>query len=215
MKNENKNNKNKNIYAYIKSVLIISITLILVGSVFIAFSLRKEVLDNKYKIAKVTTYNSSVKKLSPGELYVTKDIDYTSNGIYRITYRVKYNGKNATILKNKTNFEITDVIGSGYKLLTDNVLYNKERVNNFRKQGIFTNYRNNTFNIIIPATKLDKSCIIQVYVKLESRRLNIKHYISKEAYFTFVPNDNNNFYVKNGPQSYIIVGNGYIVLEKK
>ena len=209
------NNRDKNIYNYVKSIFTISILLILVGIVFVALSFRKEVLDDKYKIDKVTTYNSFVKKLSPGQVYVTKDIDYVSSGIYRITYRVYYNDKDIVLFQNNSNFEITDVISNDYELLIDSVLFNKERVSNFKYQGVIANYKNNIFNLSIPYNALDRSCMIQVYVKLKSRKLNIKHYISREAYFTFVPNDNNSFYVKKVPQSYIIDGNGYIVLVEK
>lgn len=205
---------------FIKLIFFTGIIFILTGSVFIVLSVQKETLDDMYKINKYTTYSSTNKKLEQGELFVTKDIKYVSGGVYKVIYRTYTNSKDAKyILNENSTFTITDILGDSYELMK-----NKTTINNLPisvsesskdPNTLNVTYFNNTVEIIIPSTKMNNSYVIETYIKLKGREINKKHITTKEAYYSFIPNMQNDKYYKKTKQSYVIDGKAYIVLRKK
>ena len=207
-------------YYYIKLLLITGIVLLIIGSVFTILSFQKETLDNKYKIDEFTTYSSTKKNLNQGEIYVTKDITYVSEGVYRITYRTHTNSTDSkNLLKENSTFYITDILGDSYELITNKITINDIPISiaesSSNIDSIKVTYYNNTLDIGIPSTNMNNSYVIETYLKLKSRETNKKHITSKETYYTFIPNMQNNKYYKKTTQSYVVDGSAYIVLNKK
>ena len=210
----------KDISKLIKTIFFSGIALILIGSVLIVFSFQKETLDNKYKVEKQTSYNSSTKHLSKGEIYVTKDIKYMSNGTYKITYKTHYNNKNInSILAKKTLFSITDTISDKYKLIENSILVNdkpmKVTIRNMSNDSINITYYENLFNIDIPSSMFTTPYTVEMKIKLDSRETNTKLVTNKESYYSFTPSEENDFYNKKSMQSYIINGSAYMILTSK
>ncbi len=210
----------KSISKLIKTIFFSGIALIIIGSVLIMFSFQKETLDDKYKIEEHTSYNSSTKHLSEGELYVTKDIEYVSQGVYKITYKTHYNNKNInSLLEKDTVFSITDTISDKYKLIENSVLVNnkptKVTIRNRDNESINVTYYENLFNVDIASSMLTKKYTIEMKIKLDSRETNTKLITNTESYYTFIPSGTNDFYNKKAMQSYIIKGSAYIILTSK
>ncbi len=211
----------KDISKLIKTIFFSGIALILIGSVLIVFSFQKETLDNKYKVEKQTSYNSSTKHLSKGEIYVTKDIKYISNGTYKITYKTHYNNnKNInSILAKDTLFSITDTISDKYKLIENSILVNdkpmKAKIRNMSNESINVTYYENLFNIDIPSSMFTTPYTVEMKIKLDSREINTKLVTNGESYYSFTPSAENDFYNKKSMQSYIINGSAYIILTSK
>ncbi|MGM9879334.1 MAG: hypothetical protein ACI31R_04845 [Bacilli bacterium] len=205
-----------------KSLCIFGFAFIIIGIVFVILSFNREILDDKYIIKKVTEYTSSNnKKLANGEMNALKDIEYIGNGSYKVTY-TNYAKKNSNknLIEDGSCFYITDMLGKGYELsstkikinnkdykLEDNIISSNE--------GINISYENNVINIEIPNTLLFTKNTIEVYIKLVERDVNTKYYTSQEAYYSFIPSIDNDFYNKKTMQSYVIDGFGYIELEEK
>lgn len=200
----------------------VGIVFLITGIIFVILSFSHEVLDDKYIIKTVTEYVSGdSNKLSKGELDVVKSTEYTENGIYKVTY-VNYAKKNGDkdLLENGSYFYITDMLGNGYELVSDKVKINDKEYklsdNTISSEkGINISYDNNVINIEIPNTLLFDKNTIEVYIKLVARDVNVKYPTSQEAYFSFVPSIDNDFYSKKTAQSYVIDGYGYIELDDK
>ena len=62
---------------------------------------------------------------------------------------------------------------------------------------------------------LTKSYTIEIKIKLDNRETNTKLITNSESYYTFTPNETNDFYNKKTMQSYIIKGSAYIILTSK
>ena len=211
----------KNMNNYTKLLLIIGAILLLIGSVFVVFSLKKETLDDKYKIDKYTTYSSVSKSLNNGEINVTKDIIYVTGGVYKVIYKVHSNSTNInSLLKENSSFIITDVLGDSYELLKNKVKINNLSIDvsdskNIDTKSLKVTYYNNIIDISIPSSSINNSFVIETYIKLKNRETNKKHVTTKEAYYSFIPNIQNDNYLKKSIQSYVIDGSAYIVLIKK
>lgn len=210
----------RNTNFYIKFLFITGIILVLVGNVFVILSFQKETLDNKYKIDKVTTYSSVNKNLAQGEMYVTKDIKYISEGVYKVTYKTHVNRKDTeSLLSEKSTFNITDILGDSYELIADKITINDLPVSisqsSNNTDSLKVTYYNNTVDIIIPSSSMNDSYVIETYIKLKSRETSKKHITTKEAYYSFTPSIQNDKYYKKTRQSYVINGSAYIVLSKK
>lgn len=210
--------KKKIVVLYI--FLIVGILMMLSGTILTVYSFKHEVLDEKYIVKEVTNFTSSKKELKQGEVNVSKDVDYISKGIYKIIYKINYNREDIDLLfSNKSNFSITDVFGDSYKLAKDEILINKDAVKLYNYNTVTSDYKlsynDNTFEIFFPIEKIENYKTITIYIQLKDREVNKKYYTSKESYYSFVPNITNDFYTKKTMQSYIIDGNGYILLENK
>lgn len=208
----------KKLFLYI--FLFLSVLIILFGIVLVICSFMHETLDEKYIIKEVTGYTPSDKKLKKGEVSVSRNVLYIRNGEYKITYNINYNREDLDILfSNNSKFTITDVIESAYKLSRNTVIINDQSVKLYSYNTVTSdyemNYTNNTFEISFPIKKIEKYNSIVIYIKLEDRETNKKYFTSSEAYYTFVPNSVNDFYNKKATQSYVIDGDGYILLENK
>lgn len=201
-----------------KIILVIGIVFIVIGTFLVGFSFKKEVLDDKYIIETVTNYKTSqTKELETNELSATRTIKYLKNGIYKLTYTNYSNPNEENLLETGTSFHIVDIYTDSYKLEEDSITINDQKysLDNNTKDGISINYNNNTLDISIPNTLINKENIIEVNVKLESRDINKKHNISQELYYSFTPSTENEFYNKKAAQSYVIEGNGYMILKEK
>ena len=210
----------RNTNIYIKLLFITGIILIVTGSIFAILSFQKETLDNKYKIDKVVTYSSTSKHLDQGEIYVTKDIKYVSGGVYKVTYKTYTNSTNVySLLRENSTFNITDILGDSYQLLTNRIMINDSPVSisesNNNEKSLKITYYNNTIDIIIPSSSINNSYVIETYIKLKGREIGKKHITTKEAYYSFTPSMQNDKYYKKTTQSYVIDGAAYIVLSKK
>lgn len=205
-----------------KVLCVVGIVFLVTGIIFVILSFSHEVLDDKYIIKTVTEYvTGDSNKLTKGELDVVKSTEYTENGIYKVTY-VNYAKKNGdkVLLENNSYFYITDMLGNGYELISDKVKINDKEYNLSdntisSEKGINISYDNNVINIEIPNTLLFDRNTIEVYIKLVARDVNVKYLTSQEAYFSFVPSIDNDFYSKKTAQSYVIDGYGYIELDDK
>lgn len=205
---------------YIKLLFIVGFISILTGSILAILSFQKETLDNKYKIDKFTIYSSTNKSLDQGEMYVTKDIKYVSGGIYKLIYKTHINSTNVySLLRENSSFNITDILGDSYQLLTDRITINDLPIRvtepNNSANSLKVTYYNNTIDISIPSSNINNSYEIETYIKLKSRETNKKHITTKEAYYSFTPSMQNDKYYKKSAQSYVIDGSAYIVLSKK
>jgi len=200
--------------------LVLSILTILLGIVLVICSFMHETLDEKYVIKEITEYTPSKKKLKKGEINVSRNLLYIKQCEYKITYNINYNREDLDILfSNNSRFTITDVIESAYKLSRDKVIINDESVKLYSYNTVTSdyemNYTDNTFEISFPVKKIEKYTSIAIYIELKDREINKKYFTSNEAYYTFVPNNINNFYDKKTTQSYVIDGDGYILLGNK
>ncbi len=208
----------RKVFGYLCLVLsIISITL---GVYLVINSFKHETLDGKYIIERSTDYNSEKKELSEGEISVIKDVKYISKGRYKIVFKINYNtGSENKLLSNKSKFTITEIIGDSFKLDTDKIIINKDPIKLYSYNTITSdyemNYNNNTFEISFPNNKIFKYNTVTLFINLIGRDINTKYVTSKESYYSLIPNRNNDFYSKKTMQSYIIDGNGYIVLQNK
>lgn len=217
-----KNNFFTKLSIFQKALLMFSFVCIVVGIIFVFLSFKHEIIDDKYVIKTVTEYDSKDNnKLKKGEMNALKDIEYIGNGSYKVTY-TNYAKKNSNknLIEDGSCFYITDMLGKGYELsstkikinnkdykLEDNIISSNE--------GISISYENNVINIEIPNTLLFTKNTIEVYIKLVERDVNTKYYTSQEAYYSFIPSIDNDFYNKKTMQSYVIDGFGYIELEEK
>ena len=77
---------------------VFGILLIFSGMALVILSFRDEVINNKYVVEKSNGYVSNKKDLEPGEFSVTKDIEYVSNGRYKITYNIDYKQYSGNVL---------------------------------------------------------------------------------------------------------------------
>lgn len=200
--------------------LIVGVLTIALGTILVIYSFKHEVLDGKYIIKEVSSYTPKVKDLKKGEIGVSRFVKYISNGEYKVTYQINYNREDLDILfSNRSDFSITDVLGDSYELSRGAVLINNESIKLYNHNTITSDYKmsyvDNTFEISFPVQKVEKYKEITIYIKLKGRDVNKKHFTSKEAYYSFVPNNINDFYYKKSLQSYIIDGYGYILLEQK
>ena len=57
--------------------------------------------------------------------------------------------------------------------------------------------------------------MIIISLKLVGRDSGVKYITSQDAYYSFVPSVENDFYGKKNSQAYVIDGFGYIKLEDK
>ena len=206
----------KKIFFPIGSVFII------IGIVLIVLSFNHEVLDDKYIVKDVTEYTSDINKsLEKGEMVAFKNTKYMGKGIYEVTYlnHARAFGKKK-LVDQGTYFNITDMFGNGYELDKSNIVINDKSYklsnNGFEsKEGINVSYQNNVLDIEIPSDKILKNNVITVSLKLVGRDSGVKYITSQDAYYSFVPSVENDFYGKKISQAYVIDGFGYIKLEDK
>lgn len=207
----------------IKRVLFpIGIIFILIGVLLIFFAFYHEVLDDKYIIKDVTEYPAKInKRLESGEMIASKDTKYLKQGIYQITYTnyaKKINKK--ALIEQGTSFNITDMFGNGYELIKNDIIINekKYKMNDntlSSKEKININYQNNVLDIEIPDNLVLNNNNIVIKLKLTGREENIKYITSQDAYYSFIPSIENNYYAKKISQAYVIEGYGYIQLKGK
>lgn len=199
---------------------ILSLFFIISGIILVVCSFKSEILDEKYIIDRATNYTSTNKDLKTGEFSVTKDVIYVSKGTYKITYKINYNQEDQKILfASKSKVSITDIISDSYKLDTDRILINKSPMKLYSSNTITSDYEihydNNTFEISFPKDKLFKHHTITYYLTLIDRNINTEYVTSKESYYSFTPSKKNDYYQKKASQSYVIEGNGIIILKDK
>ncbi len=200
--------------------LFFSTFLIFSGVILVVLSFRDEVLDNKYIVEKSTEFVAEKKELHKGEFYVAKDVDYVSNGRYKITYIIDYRQESGNILfADKSKIIITDIFGDGYKLDTNQIFINNDPIRLYSSYTVTSDYEmhydNNTFEIIFPKDKIFRYNRITLFIDLTERTVNTEFVTSKEAFYSFVPSIKNGFYEKKSMQSYSIKGSGSIVLKNK
>lgn len=201
-------------------LFILGLLFTTLGIVLTVGSFRHEVLDNKYVIKTVTDYNSVKPKLESGQMAVTKDIAYLSDGIYKITFKNYSNfGDNSELLEKDSAFNIVDLIGDSYILLEDSLVMNGKKItladNIYFDNDISISYNNNTIEFKLPADSLKKNNEIEMKIKLNDMTTGVRHMTSHESYFNFIPSSSNNYYQKRTAQSYVINGSAYIVLSNK
>lgn len=205
-----------------KIFLAFGFLLLILGIVFIIFSSMNEVLDDKYIITKSTEYKKMTAfNLKPGEIGVLKSINYEEKGIYKVTYwNDSKSSKNRELIENNSYLTITEELGKGYELVKDDIYINdkdyKLNENTLKsKEGVNINYIDNCVNIEIPSSLVSKKNEITFHIKLISRDVSVKHNTTIDSYYGFIPASSNSFYEKKSRQSYIIEGNGYIVLKNR
>ena len=209
----------KNLKVFKKIFFSFGIIFLVVGICLIFLSFCNEVLDNKYIVRDVSSFTSSAKSLETGEMSATKDTKYVKNGRFEITYTNYSKGKN-DLVDTGTYFNITDMIGNGFVLDDSEVIINDDSYkfsngNCSSKDGIKIDYQNNVLDIEIPDTLINKKNKIVIYIKLVGRDEKVKYVTSQDAYFSFVPSLDNDYYGKKSSQAYVIEGYGYIRLAKK
>lgn len=200
----------------------IGVIFVIVGIVLVVLSFSHEVLDDKYIIKDVTEYTSDINKsLDKGEMIAFKNTKYVGNGVYEITY---FNHARAldkkSLVDQGTYFNITDMFGNGYeldkgKIYVNDKLYKLTGNSLSSNEGIGISYQNNVLDIEIPSNYILKDNIITVSLKLVGRDSGVKYITSQDAYYSFVPSIENEFYNKKMSQAYVIDGFGYIKLEDK
>lgn len=196
----------------------LGIVFLIIGICLIFLSFCNEVIDGSYVVKDVSSYTSSNKSLSKGELNVTKDTKYVKDGRFEITYTNYSNGNN--LLFSGSYFNITDMFGKGFVLDESEALVNGNsyKFNNgscSSKEGINLEYQNNVLDIEIPNSLVSNKNKIVVYIKLTGRSTNVKYVTSQDSYFSFVPSMENNYYGKKSSQAYVIEGKGYIRIDNK
>lgn len=205
-----------------KLLLILGVLLIIIGIILTLLSFIHEVLDDKYIIKDVTeNISKDIKSLSKGEMIASKSTEYMKEGIYKITY-INYAKKlgNKNLIDGGSYFNITDMLGSGYELIPNKININdknyKLKDNTISSEkGINISYENNILSIDIPNSSLLKQNVIEVYIKLIGRDKNVEYVTSQDAYYSFIPSVENDFYNKKSSQAYVIDNFGYIKLDEK
>ena len=210
--------KNKKLHTIAIILFILGIISIITGIFLLVFS-NKVVLLTEKDIKEIKTYKSVQKEISPGAVIVTKDMIYTGDYTYKLIYKTYSKvGKSKEIIEKDTYLEIIDSINKDYNIPLENLKINNEEVKYIDKRGtskenITIDCDNNQINIKIPANLVLQKNEIIVYVKLNNKTINEKHYISDETYYTFTSSIENDYYNKKTKQSYIIEGEGYIILK--
>lgn len=198
-----------------KMIFIFGTLCILTGVFLVILSFDYETIDEDYVVKKPTTNITVSEKLEDGEVKVSRAIDYASKGVYKLTYKTNISGNS---LKEGTDFIITDLYGEGFELIQDKFLINGQSINlkedEESYEDIIISYKNNKLVITFPNEKVKENNKIEVYLKLVGRDKE-EYEVSKEAYYSFTPSDNNKYYEKKGMQSYIIEGNSKIKIDKK
>ena len=212
----------KNHYLPKKIFFPIGSVFIIIGIALIILSFNHEILDDKYIVKDVTEYTSDINKsLKKGEMVAFKNTKYMGKGIYEITYlnHARAFGKKK-LVDQGTYFNITDMFGNGYELDKSNIVINDNsyKLGNDEfesKEGINVSYQNNVLDIGIPSDRILKDNVIIISLKLVGRDSGVKYITSQDAYYSFVPSVENDFYGKKNSQAYVIDGFGYIKLEDK
>lgn len=195
---------------------VLGIIFILLGIFLVIAYSSTEVLDNKYivKEYKETPFSKTI--LKKGEVKLLKNTKYIKNGTFKITYKIKGNGNN--LLEQNTTFDITDIQSSGYTIKENIIINNKKytldgnRITT--KEKIKLSYTSSILNITIPSKKVfDTEIVINIILK--NRKTNYEYRTSLDSYYSFTPNDNNDFYEKKEPQSYYLNDESYILLGTK
>lgn len=198
---------------YKQLLLVIGVFCIVWGLFFIYLSFAKERIDENSKIAEVTEYVSEKPKLSVGEVKVTKSTKYLKDAKYKLEYKNYMNSNNNTVVLDETSgIQIVDVLGNGYSLVENSLKVNDK--NYTKNEKINIDIENHTIKIDIPNDLCNKVNTIEATIKLTDKSPDIKYFTSQDAYYNFVPSENNKFYEKKTPQSYLIDGNGYIKLSE-
>ena len=82
-----------------KIISVLGLLCIVAGVFLVVLSLQDEVIDNNFIVKSKAEYRAiEPKKLSDGEYYVTKDTNYTKNGVYKLTYKNYFNDKRFNVL---------------------------------------------------------------------------------------------------------------------
>ena len=209
----------KNSSILVKLLFMLGIVFVVLGIVLIVLSFKHEVLDEKYVVSEFTNYKATKISLARGQINVLKDITYVKDGRYMITYRNYFNTEQTEVFNPEATFSIVDMFGDGYVLEEDSITINAKKFTINNRADItdrpIVSYYNNTLDIKFPATFAKKNNTVTVYIKLTSRDINKKLYVSKESYFAFTPSVHNSYYQKKATQSYIIEGSAYIKLNQK
>lgn len=201
-----------------KGLLVISIIFITLGTVLVLLSFHKEVLDDKYKVIETKNYSTNKTNLSNGQIQVIQNIKYQGKGVFKIIFNTySKSNTNEKVIKENTNLTITDNITEDYKVL-DKIFINNNKYkieNNEVKNtdDISVQNKNNNIEITIPNKLATKENEITIFIELKSREKNHKLYTNKDCYFSINPNSDNSYYTKDGNQSYIVYGKGYIELK--
>ena len=193
-------------------LLILGIFCIVWGLLFIFLAFNKEQLDNGTKIDEVTEHIADKPKLSIGEVKVIKTTEYLSDAEYKLVYKNYMNNSgNMKVLDTSSGIQIVDILGTGYEVVDKSIRVNSSRYNDNNK--IKVNVTRGAINIDIPNDLSTKVNNVELKIKLTQNSPGIKYFTSQDAYYNFVPSDENKFYGKKTPQSYLIDGNGYIKLK--
>lgn len=200
-------------------MFILGVLFIIIGSVLVVLSFKNETIGDKYHIKEATNYQSKKSSIEKGEIIVTKDIKYISNGEYQIIYKnYMKKSNNISLLEEGSNFTITDILGDDYALVKNKIYINDKLVKLENNQIITENYdvvyNNNTFEVSFPSSNAERENTVKINVKLTGNKPNVKYAVSKDSYYSLTPSSNNDFYNKKSMQSYIIEGNSYIVLKE-
>lgn len=196
---------------YKQLLLIIGVFCIVWGLFFVYLSISKERIDKNSKIAEVTEYVADKPKLTIGEIKVTKSTRYLKDAQYKLEYKNYMNSENNTEVLDKTSgIQIVDVLGNGYSLVENSLKVNDKKYT--KNEQIKVDIENHTIKIDIPNELCSTINKVEAVIKLTDKSPDIKFFTSQDAYYNFVPSENNKFYEKKTPQSYLIDGNGYIKL---
>lgn len=204
-----------------KILFILGFVLLFVGLVLVLFSFRNEVLDEKYVITSATNYISKENsELHPGEIEVIKNTEYMEKGVYKITYITnskKIKGKD--ILESDSYLTIIDELGDGYRFATEKIIVNDKVYDT--KQLLPANgfigfeYNDNILYIQLADELITERQVIELEIELKDRNAGVEYRTSKNSYYSFAPNIDNDFYNKKSYQAYIIDGFGSIKLKLK
>lgn len=218
--NDPKQRYSKKILSFKTVLFFAGAFLVLSGILLINLSFKHESLDKNYSLKEVTEYPQASKpQLKPGELSVIKSTNYKEKGIYEIKYTNYSKKSEYSLLEKGTTFNITDIIGQGFKVKPNIVINNKSYTlenNKLKtKDNIEVLYVNNVLDIQIPSNLIENNNVIQIELELTSRQINKRYVTSEDAYYSFIPSYLNDNYPKKATQSYVIDGYGYIELDKK
>lgn len=206
----------------VRILLVLGVLCVLVGTSFIIYAFKPEVLNEKYIITDVTERVFDGKlSLGKGEIRAVKSTDYIGNGVYKLVFSNYSNPiDNGSILEDGSYFSIIDIIGDGYYIDANDVVINGKHYK-FNNQvinadnGILVEYNNGALYIDIPSSLIENTNTIEVDLVLKGRKEYVEYVTTSDAYFNFVPSMDNDFYKKKMSQSYMMDGYGYIILKEK
>ena len=199
--------------------LILGIIMIITGIVLSTVYYNHEVIDKTHVIKQVNNHISRKEKLEKGEVVITKDVKHISKGVFKITYKNNYRliDNSTPLFENNSLFTITDILGDSFEIVDNLVTVNGNTVKVGNSKVVTAEYdilyKNNKFEISFPSKLLTDEKVVEINVRLIDKTSKIRHYISKDSYYSLIPNKDNNYYLKKTMQSYVIYDDSYIILK--